>query len=356
MELLNSASFVDTDLAEVCPVQLSDRQFGLTGQVRFVPTEQGLRHPTLQRVASGDNDPEEPSLEAERAIWDALPPLGGAAAFGEPKPAAVVLATDEAGRPLLATHEVGRGRCLLAAWESTWSWALVSDEGRALHERLWRQMVVWLANRRPRAWVVTEQAEYSLTTLRAGESRVRIQAGVTGLEAIAGTGGGPALEASLVLRPVSDAEEEVEGVRVPLRDTGEGWAAELPDWAGQISVPEEGRYELTFTLTEPDRTEPTHVARTRFMVAARNVERRAPTANLPLLQAAAERTASCGGRYADLTGLPGLLNELAQKDLRRRVLTPVRYDLTARDPWGLLLWLVVVLAFEWSLRKRSGLA
>ena len=357
-ELLNSASFVDTDLAKICPVQLSDRDFGLTGRPRFVPTPEGLRHPTLQRVASGDGDEEHSSPNDERANWAALPPLGGAAAFGKPKPAAVVLATDESERPLLAAHEVGRGRCLLAAWESTWSWALISDEGRRLHERLWRQMVVWLANRRPRAWVVTEEAEYALTALAVGESRVRIQAGVTGFEAAAGAGDGgeAALEATLLLRPVSDDEEEAEGVPVPLRHEGGGWTAELPDWAGEIPVPTEGRYELTFALTQPEHAEPTHVARTRFTVAAQNVERRAPTANLPLLRTAAERTAPCGGRYVDSSGLLSLLNELAQTDLRRRVLTPVRYDLAARDPWGLLLWLLVLLAIEWSLRKRWGLA
>lgn len=355
-ELLNSADFVNTELARLCPVHLSDRQFGLVGRPRFVPTAAGLRHPALQRVATGETGAEQHTPADERAIWDALPPLGGAAACGKPKPAAVVLAVDADERPLLAAQEVGRGRCLVAAWESTWPWALVSDEGQRLHERLWRQMVGWLANRRPRAWVVTDEAEYALTALGAGDRRVRIHAGMSGLEQAPGDGGEMALEAALVLRPVSDEIEEDGSMPVPLRRIVGGWTAELPDWAGQIPVLPEGRYELTFTVTEPEGTDPVHAARTLFSVVARNVERRAPTANLPLLKAVAQRTATCGGRYVGLAGLPGMLAELARTDLRRKVLTPVRYDLTAQDPWGLLAWLVLLLGLEWIIRKRSGLS
>ncbi|MCK4342826.1 MAG: hypothetical protein KAY37_14005, partial [Phycisphaerae bacterium] len=370
-ELLNGSNYMDTALAKVSPVQLNDRTFGVTGPLRFVPTEAGLRHPALKPVSSAGGPAHSETLADEQAAWQQLPALGGAAALGPPKPAAVVLAEDEQGQPLLVAHEAGRGRCLAAAWESTWPWALASEAGSTLHQELWRQIVIWLANRRPQAWVVTDKPEYTLAALAGGEQRVQVRAGVSGLWK-KGTGtfsrqlSGPTT--ALTLRRLDQTGPRPDPIVIALERIGDVWSAELPDLKGWLTALTTGTYVLEFfarvtddtadpradEVTGPARTEFT--ARTRFAVIDENLEQRAPTANLPLLRDAAERTTACGGRYVELAALSALLEELARKDDRQRVATSMRYDLVERDPWGLLLWLVFVLAIEWVLRKRSGLA
>lgn len=382
-ELLNSGEYTHTPLGDLSPTHLSAGELGDSGEVRFIPTDAGLRHPVLQRAASGAEDADR--LEAgaiqadESAAWAQLPPLGGAATLGRPKPAAVVLASDEAGRPLLVAHEVGRGRCIIAAWESTWPWALASEEGSAIHRRVWRQMVVWLANRRPRAWVLTDRPEYTLAALADADQRVRIRAGLSGVNLAPSAG----LEErflhqrpTLTLRRCEQAEQQpaartdspTSGVSVPLVQTGNEWTAELPDPPGLLPALTPGTYMLEFsarltdadgnTSARPSATGPTEElnVRTQFVIVAEDVEQRAPTADLSLLRAAAERTSAAGGRYCDIAALPQVLEELSRKDERRRVATRVRYDVVEREPWGLLLWLVFVLGTEWTLRKRSGLA
>jgi len=359
-DLLGRDEYADTPLADVCPVQFGGRIVGRTDQPRFVPTEAGLRHPVLQGVVGGGDTNGGASA---RAVWERLPALGGAALLGEPKPAALVLAADQAGRALLVAQEVGRGRSLAAGWESTWPWVLGADEGGEIHRRFWRQMVVWLANRRPRAWVVPDQAEYSVATLAAGERRVRVRAGVAALDAVVPAVSRDALQGTLTLRRADGTDSQAAPAAVVLTRAGDEWSAELPDPATKAPQLPPGTYLLEFAARVADEraaaatgiTAEDLTARARFVVVAEDLETRPPNADLALLRVAAERTAACGGSYRDVAGLGEALKELAAQDRRERVETPTRYDLVAADPWGLWLWLVLAVGGEWALRKRSGL-
>ena len=316
---------------------------------------------------TGDDEDGSATEDDGRRVWQELPPLGGAATLGRPKPAALVLATDENERPLLVAHEAGRGRCLIAAWESTWPWALASDTGHTVHQELWRQMVIWLANRRPRAWVLTDQPQYAEAALASGEVAVEINAGISGLDLALGNAPDATVQAAMTLRPADQAKQPDAAMSIKLERRGDTWVARLPDLAGQTQAPTAGTYVLEFFARVIRQTpgvdaaqaaalEQEFTARTRFSVLVELLEQRAPNANLPLLHAAAERTGGCGGRYVKLAELPGLLQDLADKDQRQRVATPVRHDLVASDPWGLLAWLVLLLGVEWAVRKRCGLA
>jgi hypothetical protein len=365
--LLNVGQYAKTPLADLCPTQWADREFGLPDRPRFRPTEAGLQHAVLMPEADGRGQPPAAALGQVGATWLRLPTLDRAAALGGAKPAAVVLATDDNGRPLLAAQEVGRGRCLVAAWEETWPWALASDEGRVLHERLWRQMAVWLANRRPCAWVVTDQLQYALAALTSGEQRVHVRAGVSALGALPAGSRSGSEHASLTLARTGPPDDRQPPVELPLNRTGDGWSVEIPNLTGQgrglvpaayvleFSVPASGR-PATSEPADPDLARATGLtARARFTVVAENLEQRAPTANLTLLRTAAEQTASCGGRYVDVSGLANALAELTRTDRRERVARPVRYDLLESAPWTLLVWLACAASLEWFLRKRAGL-
>lgn len=353
--LFNDRDYGDSPLAVLSPVGLVRDEFGLAGPVSFVPTAAGSRHPILRTEPA-------PGTATAPAAWAALPPLGEAALLGRVKPLATVLATDDAGRPLLAVHEVGRGRCAAAAWTSTWVWALASDEGTILHRRLWRQLVLWLANRRPRAWVLTDEPLYQHAALSGGRRRVRVRAGVTGLDWA--QLGGPVGAITAQLDLIADGERR----RLPLRREGDEWRAEFPaPGQGRAALPP-GQYELEFRVVPAGEAEAAPgtrpavegaadrlVARTAFRVEQMEVERRPPTANLPALQTAARQTAGVGGGYYDIEELPEALERLLGNDRRQAVRRRVRYSVVEREPGVLLAVLAATLGFEWAVRKRAGL-
>ena len=365
--VLSNRNYVDSPLATVSPVQLVDSQSGLTGQLRFVPTDAGLRHPVLEHASRAQASKQPETAMNERAAWLALPPFGSAAQLGPPKPVAEVLGADGAGRPLLVAQEVGRGRCLAAAWESTWPWVLASDDGRQMHDRLWRQAVIWLANRRPRAWVSVDRPQYVLAALAGGQQQIHIHAGISGLDDQTAATGLDGLRVSLRLKQVGAPQPTSAPQPLSVEHTERGWTAMLPSPRGESTALAAGGYELEFFVrterqdadaaaSPPGGPVSEYTARTRFDVVAEDIELRLPTANLALLRSTAEQTASCGGRYGDLTHLSAILSEFTAHDQRQRIMTPIRYDLIERDPWGLLAWLLILLGCEWAIRKRGGLS
>ncbi len=363
-DLFNRDEYAATPLGDICPVDFVLRGSSRNGQPRFIPTEAGLRHPILQGVAATPDDRGASPRANERGLWERLPPLGGAAPLGTPRPAAVVLAADEMDRPLLVAQEAGRGRCVAAGWESTWPWALASDEGSEVHRRMWRKLVVWLANRRPRAWVVPDQGEYALAMLAGGERRVRVRAGVAALEALVPAAPQGALRVSLTLRRADESDSQVKPTAVALTPNGAEWTAQLPDPGTNRPALAAGTYLLEFQARIGDGsaaatasiTEEELTAQARFLIVAEDIEKRVPNADLALLRDAAERTRASGGNYREVARLPELLDELGRQDRRDRVETPARYELLTGDPWGLLLWLVAAVGVEWAVRKRSGMA
>jgi len=357
-EMLNG-SLDQSPLSALCPTELSTRPYGYAGGRWFVPTAAGLRHPLLMPVCAPE-DPEPNRLPVTRpASWGELPELSGAAALGAPKAVATVLAEDQDGHPLLAAQEVGRGRCVVAAWESTWRWALVSDAGLELHRRLWTQLAIWLANRRPSAWVVTDQPTYPAAALQSGQRRVRIRAGLSGLEIAGGLPAERVAVVTLQIGPHGAADPNAAVQAISLQREGDVWTAELPQRGD--APPTVGEYELAFSLrleaagdedAPAGTTRPAEEfsARTRFVVEAQDLERQPPTANLALLRTVAERTRAYGGRYAGLAELGEVLEELAARDQRTRLALPVRQGWVDADPWGLLAWALVLLGAEWLIR------
>ena len=344
----NDSSFESDAFATVSPTTLVHDEFGLAGPIEFVPTAAGLHHPILLGAADSMKD-----AAAAGGGWGALPPLGGAALLGEPKPVAVVLAEDGRHHPLLVAQEAGRGRCVAAAWESTWPWALASDEGTAVHRHLWRQLIEWLANRRPQAWVLADQPEYSAASLASAQQQIIVRAGISGL-----ADDGAAWKTNVAARLVlTNGDERTE---LALERRGDQWVAELTgDTVGRTLL-SPGRHELEFSVRPAELT-PEHraealEARSAFTIVETQLEHRAPTANLRLLRAAAEETVAHGGAYRDVRELPDLLANLARTDRRQQVWTRQRYAAAGREPWTMLVALVVLLSVEWGVRKRVGLA
>lgn len=363
-------------LADIAPVELPARAghaaAGHAGRW-FLPTDAGLRHPVL----TGEHPDDAPGA------WADLPPLEAAAGLRTTGALALTLATDQRLQPLLVVQAAGAGRVAAAGWGRSWPWALASEPAAALHQRLWRRLIGWLANRRPRPWVLTDQPRYTLSSLNTGQQRVRIRAGLAGTHGFEPAPQPHELQALLTLRMVPAAASRpatasaaaasvavglrgAQPIPVLLERSGDEWIADAPRAAVPIAFA--GVYELELTLTAsapatsatadgpaPAAAPEPLIARTRFAVLDADLEQQHPTANLALLREAAETTSASGGRYVPLDTLPALLRELATIDRRRRVERESRYDVVDRHAGLLLGVLVAALAGEWLIRKRLRL-
>jgi uncharacterized membrane protein len=86
-----------------------------------------------------------------RRLWSELPVLQGIYATGRAKPGATVLLEHPSlqyqnqALPVLATQRYGSGRSMSVNTASTWRWQMLMPSEDESHERLWRQMLRWLA-------------------------------------------------------------------------------------------------------------------------------------------------------------------------------------------------------------------
>lgn len=379
--MFEDARFGRSELVDVSPARLGSRAALSVERPRFSPTMTGAEHPVLARLTRAAA-----SAPADDADWSALPELCGAARLTPASPLAQVLADDGAGHALLIAQDVGAGRCLVAGWDCTWPWALHSDAGNERHQRLWRQMVSWLANRRPRAWVITERAEYNAAALESRAQRVVIRAGISGLDDGAAATHGRT-QISGVLRRLADGASDASGspasqdvrttrgiaasrqaraeerwpVLFEFRD-GE-WRAAVPGPAGGALRLAPGAYEVEVhagsgrpPAADLDVATESLRAATRFRVVEQDLERLPPTSDPELMREIAERTAEFGGRFTEVETLREVLREIASVDRRTRIEHTLEYDPVSRQPWVVLAILAAALMGEWMLRRRAGVA
>lgn len=347
VKLLNEGDLSRSPLRQVCPTSpiLRARRADYRPALRVTPA--GLRHPIFASARSPD---------APRTAGEDLRLAAGAARLGEPAPLAQTLAVDEEGDPLLVVQEYGRGRAAVAAWEATWPWALESDAGSAFHRALWRELIAWLANRRPTPWVLTDAADYASRGLATGSRSIEIRAGIAGLtldelHRIRAS-------ARLTLAPLAAAPPTPGTRAAPATQAGAPalllrWAD--GEWRAGVSAPlSPGRYRLAFEVDAPLPEEPALRAETEFVVRDVDAESLPPTADHGLLREIARRTADFGGAFIHVDELSEALGRLAEADRRRRVERAGRAELG--QEWAPATFALIAALFvaEWAVRRRSG--
>lgn len=348
-ETFAARRIADTALAEISPVDFGVEQRAERPRASPRPSRGGALH----AIVALDSSTEEPS-----APWRALDGLSTNVRLGRPKPLAqTLLQSAEDDAPLLVVHDIGKGRAAASALESTWTWATHSDEGHAAHRRYWRQLVAWLANRKPSAWVLADRQRYVRAAIASGHQTIRVRAGVTETDGADNA----ASSARLTLRRTPEAHPAESrptaatgSWNVSLRRDGREWTAELPaaiasgEWLGA------GAYELDFSLDSGGGRDPLS-ARTTLHIDDVRAEFAPPTSNLELLREAADATAERGGRYEPISRLSEALDALMEHDPRRRVERRMHYDAAERQPALLFALLVGGIAVEWLIRRRIGM-
>ena len=254
--------------------------------------------------------------------------------------------------PLLVGHQIGvggRGRVLAFGAMDTYIWQRLgrpdSAAGTELHARFWRQMMRWLANQEDESSLVYARPELPRLPV-GGRQTVRI--------GIRRTGGTPALEPRFTVKIIAPGETEATAAMLPY----------LPDADGQFKVTYEprvpGEYAVKVTGQGKDDkgVEFSGEASARFFsYPTASDELAVKSAKPEVLQRIA---AAGGGTFHRLEDLPRFLNELAAKPLEIAKPRPKYYPDWRRESGGAFLpmWfvlLVIVLGFEWGLRRYWGL-
>jgi len=326
------AGLVGTPLEEALPVDFTDRRspVGRAGGVPSAPpanavvlTNDGAAHPATRLAVT---------LEESKKKWSQLPPMASATALGSARPGAQVLAVTSAGggdvRPAIVAQRYGLGRSMVFAGEASWRWRMLLPASDNTFELAWRQMTRWLASG---AADPVEIAPAAVTLPGTTETL-------------------SVLVRNEEFNPVGDAE-----VVVRVREPG----GQERSMTAALSEPSQGRYAAAVRFDQPGvyaiaadvrRGSQTLGAAMRpMLVGGADLEMAEPRLNEAVLRRISETT---GGAYvaaAEAAKVPSLI----------RVADTESPPLEMRDLWDngwALAMIVGLLAAEWVVRRRSGLA
>jgi len=322
-------------LADLLPVTLAPNTVDTLERIRRTEpepwplrlTSYGLDHPVTRLGGAVDDSV---------GIWRILPGSFWSHPVARIKPAARVLAvssnptrrTDRnEPEPLIAVQGVGRGQVVYMGIADTWRWRFV-EEG-AHRQRLWGNIIRYLATLQPRQVVITAGGE----RFSAGE---RITLDVEAYDE--------------KFQPLTDETFEVHRIDAA---TGEADTLVLEKLAGKpgryrktIVADKTGTFELTAMKDDPLAAQ--KVASKRIVVELPQAESRRTEADAEVMSIVASRPENFlrideVGRLAELIP-PGKL-------------TADRYE--ARELWDsnlTLVLIVVLLGVEWVLRKKYNMA
>jgi len=321
-----------TPVADLLPVVLAPALTGGEGEpffaeVRVELTPWGRSHPALQLA-----DDEEASLE----VWSRLPPVSTFNPVTQVKPGATSLLVGSGeGLPgeqvVLAYQRYGRGRSLAWTVHDSWHWQMHADIAveDMSHETLWRQLLRWLVSYVPEA--VEVQASKDIVGL--GE-RVELRAEVRDQKFLPVNN---AIVAATVKGPGGDV------VTVPL-----DWTVEKDgEYVGGYAAAAEGLYEIE--VEARTRTESLGAARAWVQSAALEGELFDAELRRETLERLASETA---GRYYGASSARRVVDDLALSQEGSTLLE-------RRDLWDMpILFLLIagLLALEWGVRRRLGMA
>lgn len=339
--MLNDA-FIDTVLADLLPVTPErsttlpaflqggiTRGSHATGEL-FRPrlTPSGEFSPLL-RLDSDDSE--------NRVQWATLPELQGVYVTGRPKPGATVLAEHPSIQyqgqavPVIATQRYGSGRSMAVTTASTWRWQMLMSSEDDSHQRLWRQMLRWLAqDALERVTVNFDKPFYN-----AGD-QVTVSARVRNEEFQADNNASLWLQRTNPDGSVSDIAMEWD-------------ISEDGVYRSQFTVEQEGVYNTLVDVTSATASGIENEKTSAFVVTPSLREFNNAGRDAALLGRIAE---SSGGQYYDLSQINQLVSDIER--------TPGAYSREVQEdlwdkPW-LLALLIMLMCADWVARRYRGLS
>ncbi len=330
-ENFGAGGYADTPLADLLPIELNsadkraaggspDPALHIAEPLKMVPTAAGMSD-FVMRLESPDKN---------LAAWKSLAPLQGANRFRETKALARVLGQAENGLPLLVAQDIGRGRSMAFAADTTFQWVLGGQ--RDAHQRFWQQAILWLAHKELQGDEAT-WLQLSQRRLRPGQPQ-ELTFGARDKDK----------------RPIDDATFQVT-VKGPGGETFQVTPQKgATDFTGRFAeTAKPGEYSAE-VLAMKDGQAIGSPARARFLVADLDLELANPAADLALMSEMANTT---GGVAVSPEKLPAHLRQLRERGFSQDVEQVTTIPLW--DSWPLLGVYVLLLTIEWWLRKRKGL-
>jgi hypothetical protein len=302
----------------------------------YLPSSRNTFHrdpATVELTAAGSDSPitrlmDDPAKNIDR--WKKLAYLMDYQDAGTAKPGAAVLIQMNAGArklPLLVTQNYGRGRTAVMATSGTWRWQMSQPLGDPAHDLFWQQLLRWLVLDSPGQVVVTA-ANHTLMD----DGHIELSANVRDKEYM------PAPDAKVTAHLIGPNGISVMLDMTPAADNPgvfrAAWTADKPgSYLAEVTA-EKGSQELgsdTFPFERID-----GVAENFHTVQ-----------NRELLEKLATET---GGRYWKPGELSRLPNEISYSDAGISV-----RDI--KELWNMpavFLWLLLLMAAEWLLRRKWG--
>jgi hypothetical protein len=302
----------------------------------YLPSSRSTFHrdpATVELTAAGSDSPitrlmDDPAKNIDR--WKKLTYLMDYQEAGTAKPGAAVLIQMNAGArklPLLVTQNYGRGRTAVMATSGTWRWQMSQPLGDTAHDVFWKQLLRWLVLDSPGQVMVTA-ANHTLMD----DGHIELSANVRDKEYQ------PAPDAKVTAHLIGPNGISVMLDMTPAADKPgvfhATWTADKPgSYLAEVTAAK-GSQELgsdTFPFERIDGV-------------AENFH---TLQNRELLEKLATET---GGRYWRPDELSRLPNEISYSDAGISV-----RDI--KELWNMpvvFLWLLLLMAAEWLLRRKWG--
>lgn len=330
-QAFGAGGYSATPLAELMPVAMNaaevqgdgpiETDLHLMKDIRVIPTDSGLAHYIMRIADSG---------EVNRARWEALPPLEKANRLRPKNEFVDVLARDPDGNALLVATDIGTGRLIAFAGDSTFFWFQFGH--REVHQRFWQQMIFWLARKEDDTdqpvWVQVEPRTFNA----AAEVPVRF-----GARDDQG-------------KPIDDAQFQVSVLAPGQRKVALRPRRDVDAFSSQFAeTGEAGDYWVEVTASRGGQSVGLP-ARARFLVNVRDLELDDPAADPGLLEQIAQLS---GGARFPPEKFGEAVEQLAAEPAATGVTQASVIDLW--DNWYVLGLFVGLVSLEWFVRKRRGL-
>jgi len=322
----NLGDYAGTPIEEMLPVVMENKKNAYSfDRFKMSVPEMALHHPVLHQ----DDDPEQNQKD-----WERVPELLGYNLVKSAKSGAQVLAAHpQTQQPILAVQKFGEGRVAAFCTGGSWAWRMSVSTESEIQEKFWRQLVRWLAvGSKENVTIALDRDIYA-----KGEP-VILRATVLGssLEAV---------NDAKVQAHFQDPFGNTEEIEMPWMLTQDGV------YQCRYETHEHGDHKVSVHVEIPN-LKPQDLE-TTFSVTAPFLEFNNAGLNDVLLRQMAEAT---GGKYYNETDVAGLVPEI-KKLMANRERTGMYVE--EHDIWDAPIFFMAVIALlaaEWSLRRRSGLA
>jgi hypothetical protein len=323
----NQFSLRDSDLADLMPVVLDDKQ--RNGIRDPLPTPLTLTSEGRSSLLTllGENEQENAD------IWRQLPGFHWHAPVVKAKAGAEVLAVHGNSRnkfgaaPLLVTKSAGNGKVLFMGIDSAWRWRRGVED--LYHYRFWGQVARWMSYQRNMAAGKRVRVFFNPERPQPGDT-------VT-LNASAFEPDGSPLRNGSVSVDLSSPDGRSQ--RLSLEKLESTWGS----FSGRFKVDQPGTWKLRVT-NHNDESNPLE---TSLIAQGSEIEKTGQPARPEVLE---EITRITRGRIIQPYQIPSLINEINALPQPRPIIS--RTHLLSH--WATLTALITLLATFWAARKLSG--